>query len=208
MKFEIPKDRTRLLKYASVLLIVLSVPLFLFDFQLINTALYFLLLGFILGALTALSEFFGGKRREALGTFFGFAILLVFVMFILYLPINGPMPPKVCTMPAGMNCRKFYLSSQTDRLNITLVNGLQKTIVITNMSCTKDSSQFEPFQETKMLLGQSASFVMSCNDDTGKALTFEQGDTFSGKINIEYYFKDEGPGTKRKISGNVYVEAG
>ena len=106
-----------------------------------------------------------------------------------------------------MSCAKLSLSSETGNLNIALVNGLQKTIVITNMSCTKDPSQFEPIQETKMLNGQSVSFFITCNGENGKALTFDQGDAFSGKINLEYYFEEDGPGVKRKLIGFVFKKA-
>ena len=98
------------------------------------------------------------------------------------------------------------------------MNGLQKTIIITNMSCTKEPSQFEACDPVScrgvdkngltVYLGQPAYFYVSCNDETGNPMKFEPGDEFSGKINVEYYFENEGPSTKRKLSGNIYVKAG
>lgn len=118
-----------------------------------------------------------------------------------------PGAPEVCSMPAGMTCSKAYLSSETDTLNITLVNGLQKAIIITNMSCSKNYGHSEPVQEIEMATGQSDWFVMACSDENGKPMKFEQGDYYSGKINLEYYFFDEGPSAKRKIIGNLYTRA-
>ncbi|MFH0818128.1 MAG: hypothetical protein V1909_05875 [Candidatus Micrarchaeota archaeon] len=137
---------------------------------------------------------------------FGIAPVL-FIIFSVscFFGIGDCLPSELCTMPAGMTCSKSYLSSQTDTINVTLVNGLQKTIVITNISCSKNPSQFEPTKETTVSLGSAASFTTTCNDDTGDLLKFEPGDLYSGKINVEYYFQDEGPGAKRKISGNVYA---
>ena len=220
MKFEIPKDRTNSLKYIPILLIVLGV-LLVFSYPLgavnVDIGFYIIFLGLILLALSALSDFFSGKRREALGTFYGFAILFVFVLVILYIP-RTTLPSGPCSMPAGMICASSYLSSQTDRLNITLVNGLQKTIIIIGMSCTKDSNQFEPCEPVRcrgkdkigitVPLGSSANFYVSCNDESGNPMKFEQGDAFSGKINVEYYSEDGGLSNPRKLSGNIYVKAG
>ncbi|MFH0817436.1 MAG: hypothetical protein V1909_02265, partial [Candidatus Micrarchaeota archaeon] len=139
---------------------------------------------------------------------------------LLYLggPGGGPEPPEVCTMPAGMACTQLHLSSQTDTINISLVNGLQKTIVVTNISCTKNPSQFEKCDSNicvsydagiggiKVPLGGvSFRVYTTCNDEFGKPMSFEPGDSYNGKINLEYYFLDEGPLAKRKISGNVYA---
>ena len=76
MKFEIPKDKTKLLKYVSICLMILGDLFLLF---ICNVIFYYVvLLGFILGVMTALSEFFGSKKKDAVGTFIGFVILLIF----------------------------------------------------------------------------------------------------------------------------------
>ena len=116
-------------------------------------------------------------------------------------------PQHICAMPSGMTCSRSYLSSSSDFLNITIVNGLQKAIIITNVSCTKDRNQFEPVPEIEAEVGEAGEFLISCNDDIGRPLTFESGDTYSGKINIGYYFQDENPGSKRKLSGYIYEKA-
>jgi hypothetical protein len=120
-------------------------------------------------------------------------------------------------MPAGIGCSMFYLSSETDKLNISLVSGLQKKIVVTGISCTKNQDQFEQcdaarcsgFSGDGVVVpgGISVYFVATCNDENGNPMKFEPGDDFSGKINIEYYFLDEGSGAKRRDSGNIYAKA-
>ena len=130
----------------------------------------------------------------------------LFFMLVLLTGIAFSLNPSaVCAMPAGMTCVNAYLSSETDTLNITLVNGLQKTIVITNMSCTKSISYSEPVHEIEMALGQSSWFVMACSDENGKLMKFEPTEDFSGRINIGYYSKNEGKNASRKISGDVYI---
>ena len=58
-----------------------------------------------------------------------------------------------------------------------------------------------------MKLGESKTFTTSCNDESGKPIDFDESETFTGKINIQYYFKDEGPTNLRRIIGNIQVNA-
>ncbi|MFH1448249.1 MAG: hypothetical protein ABIG39_05260 [Candidatus Micrarchaeota archaeon] len=141
-----------------------------------------------------------------------FGLLILFLIFVLLIPcgplsICEPLPPDVCTMPAGMSCTKSYLPSETDNLEVTIVNGLQNTIVITNMSCSKNPNQIEDINDVTMKLGESHEFITRCNDENGISIDLEQGEAFSGRINVQYYFEDEGPDNLRKISGNIYVKA-
>ncbi len=123
-------------------------------------------------------------------------------------------PPDVCTMPTGMSCVSDSLSQETNKLNITLVHGLEKTIIVTGITCTKDPNQFEPcdaercpgFVEGKLTVekGKVAKFFVNCNDENGNPLRFNYRDAFIGKINVEYYFLGEDPSIKRTLSGNIY----
>lgn len=119
-----------------------------------------------------------------------------------------PVSSESCNMPAGMTCTKYHLSSETDLIEISIVNGLQKTIVVTDMSCSKSNAQFEDINDVIMKLGEPHEFIANCNDEGGKSMTFDEGESFSGRINIQYYFVDEGPDNLRKIQGNIYVRAG
>ncbi|MFH0817199.1 MAG: hypothetical protein V1909_01045 [Candidatus Micrarchaeota archaeon] len=134
----------------------------------------------------------------------------IFLMLVVGLVCSSQKPPEVCTMPAGMTCQKFYIYGETGYAAITLVNGLQKTIVVTNASCTKQAAQFEPCTSARCLdwvstnnlvvpLGSSFKLNISCNDENGNPISFYSGDDFSGRINIQYYFLDEGPQNSRKI---------
>ena len=141
---------------------------------------------------------------------------VVFLALFYWAPV-GPGPPEVCTMPAGMGCQKSDLTSSSDLLNITLVNGLQQNIVITNISCSKNSAQSEicdsnrcaGFSGDGVTVSNKGLFsaLVACNDEIGNPIKFEPGDAFTGKINVEFYFQDEGSAAKRKMSGNIYVKA-
>ncbi|MFH0818177.1 MAG: hypothetical protein V1909_06125, partial [Candidatus Micrarchaeota archaeon] len=101
----------------------------------------------------------GFKRGQAAMEYlmtYGWAILVIVIVLaaLLYLGIFNVKPPEVCTMPAGMTCSKFYLKNGTTTsaecagpgdscANVTLVNGLQKTIVITAISISKKADQFD-----------------------------------------------------------------
>jgi hypothetical protein len=127
--------------------------------------------------------------------------------------------PDVCTMPAGMSCTTAYLYAAGDNMSVTLVNGLQKTIVVTGIAATRaDKTHVEACgsagaicsgtaTEVTMALGQSNKFGLYLYDESGVRMFFTPGDGFSGKINVQYYFKDEGPGAVRTLSGNVYAKA-
>ena len=152
---------------------------------------------------------------------------------LLYLMPEGR-STEVCTMPAGMTCSKFYLQSGTATssattpctsadscANVTLVNGLQKTIVIMAISLSKNTNQYDDcfandircpgYDATAdgviVPLGSSIKSFLPATDESGNPMAFIGGDDFSGKISVEYYFKDEGPLAKRKLSGNVYARA-
>ncbi|MFH0817280.1 MAG: hypothetical protein V1909_01465 [Candidatus Micrarchaeota archaeon] len=144
------------------------------------------------------------------------AFLLIFTLFTVFLSIsygfvpiscNGLKPPEVCTMPAGMTCARATLTSDGAILQLTLINGLTKPIVVTSVTCTKKPDQFIRLLNTTMENGQGYAFLLNCNGENGELLEFSPEDEFSGKINVEYYFADEGPNNLRKISGNVYVKA-
>ncbi len=115
-------------------------------------------------------------------------------------------PPEVCVMPVGMNCVSSRLAAE--RLDIELVSGFQKKIVITHLACTKKTDQQVEVEKQTVSPGQKLSFSIPCRDESGNPMSFKQGDAYSGKINVQYYFEDEGPSMVRRVVGNVYAKAG
>ncbi len=175
----------------------------------------------------------GQAAMEYLMTY-GWAILVIVIVLaaLLYLGIFNLNPPEVCTMPAGMSCPKSYLRAGTAPatattdcaaangcMNATFVNGLQKTIVVTNVSITKNANSFDACTSAvrcinwvsgtgvTVPLGSQFSVMLPVTDENGVPMAISSGDAFSGKINIVYYFKDEGASATRKITGNVYAKA-
>ncbi len=158
----------------------------------------------------------GQAAMEYLMTY-GWAILVIVIVLaaLLYLGIFNLNPPEVCTMPAGMSCTKSYLSSTGDNVSITLVNGLQKTINVTNFSVTKNPNEYAACTVARcggtgasMQIGEAHTFTVQPTDENSAVLSFDQGEAFSGKVNLIYYFKDEGAANIRRISGNIYARAG
>ncbi len=133
--------------------------------------------------------------------------------FVLFLSFFGevlPLTPEICMMPAGINCQKTYLSTD-GTLNVTLVNGLQKTIHIVGMKCTQESdpTDFEA-QDISASMGQafSPTVPLTCYDSQGIPVgTLSDGEQYSGKIYLKYYFVDEGSENIRTIVGTVTVRA-
>ncbi len=149
-----------------------------------------------------------------------FVVIVLFILVLAALCSTGPVPGsyEACLMPAGIDCHNFHLSSDTDKLEVTLENGLQKTIIITEIVCTKanltvdcsgvDCSPTAIPSGIEVAAANSSKFLIPCNDETGNAIYFGERDQYSGKIVVYYYFKEEGPEAKRKLIGNIYVKAG
>ncbi|MFH0818280.1 MAG: hypothetical protein V1909_06645, partial [Candidatus Micrarchaeota archaeon] len=151
------------------------------------------------------------------------AIIFLIALIILFSLMDFFRPhgyPEVCTMSAGMTCTKNYLFATNANMSVTLVNGLQKTIVVTGIAATKANRTHVvtcgdagaicsgAANNVTMALGQSNQFGLWLYDESGaRIMSFTPGEGFSGTINVEYYFKDEGPTKTRKLSGNVYARA-
>lgn len=143
----------------------------------------------------------------ALAIFAVFAIIIGLAA-LLYLGVfNVSPPPQVCTFPIGMQCASSHLSADTDKLEITVINGFQKPIIINQAGCAKTSSAMADVSQTRLTTAQRASFSLSCADEAGNQINFQTGDQYSGKINLQYYFEAEGPSATRRMSGNIYAKA-
>ncbi len=165
---------------------------------------------------------------------YGWAILVIVIVLasLLYLGIFNLNPPELCTMPAGMSCTNSYLRAGTAPatattdcgtddgcMNATFVNGLQKTIVVTNVSVSRNLNSFDGCASAARCtgfasggvtvpLGTRFSVMLPVTDENGVPMAISSGDAFNGKINIVFYFKDEGASATRKITGNVFARAG
>jgi hypothetical protein len=123
---------------------------------------------------------------------------------------------EMCTMPVGITCAKASLSSYTDKLDVTLVNGLQKTIVVTGIDCTAGLGGATPCNPEScpgfsgggvtVDADESADFMTTCQKTDGTE-DFGPGEVYAGKLNVEYYFKEEGSGAKRRMTGNIISKA-
>jgi len=177
----------------------------------------------------------GQAAMEYLMTY-GWAILVIVIVLValLYIGVFKVNPPEVCAMPTGISCAKSYLKSGDtgytaagSRLDVVLVNGLQKTIVITGVACTKNQTNVLPCINTGFSatannctaydsaaagaivpLGASVTLQLKCTDEDGNVLPITSVDTFNGRINVRYYFKDEDASNVRLLSGNVFAQAG
>ncbi len=140
-------------------------------------------------------------------------IYTLITVLLLYLSDIHGYPPETCMMPAGINCQKTYLSTD-GTMAVTLVNGLQKNIVVTGMACTQESdpTDFEA-QDISASMGQAFSpeNPLTCYDLNGDSIVeggaLANGYEYSGKIYLKYYFVDEGSANIRTIVGTVTVKA-
>ncbi|MCX6778573.1 MAG: hypothetical protein NT157_06895 [Candidatus Micrarchaeota archaeon] len=161
-----------------------------------------------LGVVIVIGIFLVRNKHEMQGLLLILGASLLLLYGILYAGMFGCCDiPEACAMPPGMVCRSYSLNGNTDRLNIELVNGLQKSIIVTKLSCTQDPSQYEDTVDIRLGVGEAHEWEVTCNDARGEPKSFETMERFSGKINLEYYFEEEGPWAPRNLTGMIYVEA-
>ena len=160
------------------------------------------------------------NRQYKQGTVLAVLLAITFIIFGMGMYSYCPLGPDgECTMQVGMSCKKFSLASENGKLSLTLVNGLQKKIVVTGVSCTRMASQFEKCDIGRCLgysensggviiqMGESTELSPGCNNENGTPISFRKGDTFEGKLNVQYYFADEGSRSIRNMTGNVNIRA-
>ncbi len=123
-------------------------------------------------------------------------------------------PPEIKWLKPRMKNKKHKLPEEllaveeVERMANATTNPRDKALILTMYESGCRIGQSFDGEGITVKLGQAVDFNVNCNDEKGNPIKFEQGDSFTGKINIEYYFNDEGPNAKRKITGNIYACAG
>jgi hypothetical protein len=158
----------------------------------------------------------GQAAMEYLMTY-GWAILVIVIVLaaLLYLGVFNVQPPETCMFSPGLSCKTFYLPSGTDHLALTVVNGLQKPITVTDVSCSQQTTpSYTTFVAAKTAnVGGEFTVVeadaVSCLSSAvaSTPIAFAAGDTYSGKVYLKYYFTSEGSTSPRVIQGTIYVKA-
>ncbi|MCX6777791.1 MAG: hypothetical protein NT157_02805 [Candidatus Micrarchaeota archaeon] len=121
-------------------------------------------------------------------------------------------PPEICTFSPGITCKTFYLKAA--KVNLTLTNGLQKPITITNATCTQQSDvgamTWSPAFAPVLAVGVGGDAIVpavDCRNGVGTPYTAAElpaGAGYSGKVCISYYFTAEGVTMPRIICGTGY----
>jgi len=83
----------------------------------------------------------GQTAMEYLMTY-GWAILIIMVVLavLFYLGVLNPQIPSQCIFPAGISCSTYKISADTGKLTLQIGQGTGKTIRVTGVSCTQNSS--------------------------------------------------------------------
>ncbi len=134
--------------------------------------------------------------------------VLSLLVFLLTVGLVAPIckSPYYCQINY-FGCGDIRLSSSANQLEIKLTNNVQQPVVITNMSCTKNETQCEKIQDVRIGQQETKTILLNCKDETGKAIKFEQGELFSGRVYLAYYFENEGPTAVRISDGQILVKA-
>lgn len=227
MKLEMPKDRY---EWTILLLFLFSVFWFLHMFFFCHFEGFLASHGFLFYSLTkvlvflfsiavlllAFVEFRASQssheesRNHLLQPLMTVFIVIFFISFFSTLGFDlCSATPEVCIMPSGVNCQKAYIGADS-HLIITLVNGLGKPIVVTSIACTQNPNYYgEPLAVPVTIAHEATgTFKMPCTNLENQPYKLQAGEMYSGKINMEYYFQDEGPDTKRHLTGTLTVRAG
>jgi len=150
----------------------------------------------------------GQTAMEYLMTY-GWAILIIMVVLavLFYLGVLNPggLTPSQCTFPAGFTCVTYKLGATSGKLMLDLGQGTGKTIRITGVNCTQNTSA--DFSSNGVMTYGGApnnitiasgghAFVsnnapqwmnVSCTDSNGAQLASQPiGAVYSGRIYVNY----------------------
>ncbi len=126
--------------------------------------------------------------------------------------------PEYCVFPGTMECQSAWLSSDNQKLHLSIVSGMGRSIIVTHISCTMNRDQLEQcgpgrcrgFDSSKggipVKPGETMGTVVTCNDDAGKPISFSMGDHYTGKVIIGYHYTDEPREFVRKITGSIGIK--
>jgi len=163
----------------------------------------------------------GQTAMEYLMTY-GWAILVIMVVLavLFYLGILNPrgITPTQCSFPAGLTCITWKLYT-TGGLYLKIGQGTGRTINITGVVCTMNSSYvpggtiyYNP-QPTNQILVPSASQAViadtaaglnlniNCTNEQGQLITGTIGDSYNGKLYVNYTETDTG--LQRITTGSI-----
>jgi hypothetical protein len=119
--------------------------------------------------------------------------------------------PDLCLFQAGLQCTSFRLSAANDTVDLTIVNGYQQEIRITNATCQVQGlngawAQYSP--PITISPQQSAKLTVDNIYDTDSSkMNFNPGDIFLGKCVVIYYYTSEGPSSIRRNTADVKLTA-
>ncbi len=150
------------------------------------------------------------------------AIKLFVVLFVIILVValdntrfsmgcEGGRLFDICVFQPVLQCSSFKLSAVGDTTSITIMNGYQQEISITNATCQTQGfgGMWTQYSTPITILAQQSAKLTIDNlyDGSGSKLYFNDGDIFSGKCVVEFYFVSEGPGRVRRNTADVRFTA-
>ncbi|MFH1447613.1 MAG: hypothetical protein ABIG39_02010 [Candidatus Micrarchaeota archaeon] len=158
----------------------------------------------------------GQAAMEYLMTY-GWAILIIVIVFLALMTfqIFTIRNPEFCQMPPGVLCTKTHLRASTDNLEVTLYNSFPNDMVVVAIGCSKRTNSTKVCTTelcgtayppgAKIARSGLVTFNLTCDDAVGD-LDFDEGEEYSGSINLRYYFGDEND-SMRIMSGRVFAVA-
>jgi hypothetical protein len=180
----------------------------------------------ILSAILS-THFLAGNRSKiyvAAMTALSRTCIIVSVFMIGFFLLNSAMVhlgratiPEYCLFQGTMECQNFWLDGHTNKLSLSLLSGVSRPIVITHISCSQNTEQYEPCDHgrclsneervagVKLRPGEASGFIIHCNDFEGRPITFANGEMFTGKIILRYHYADEPRANLRKLVGSISV---
>ncbi|MBI4399599.1 hypothetical protein HY570_02520 [Candidatus Micrarchaeota archaeon] len=154
----------------------------------------------------------GQAAMEYLMTY-GWAILVIILVLalLLYLGVFAPSTPEACRGPAGWTCSRTRLT--TDAVLTTAFSFPLRDVTITRLKCTQESGVVttgaSAWSGSQVILrGDTVSFTLTCHDTTGAAInSFVQGQEYRGRVNVQFYYNDEGSAATRQEKFELIAKA-
>jgi len=139
--------------------------------------------------------------------------LVIIVLGYVYLGTGcGYGPRDLCQFQVGLMCSAFRLDASDGTADLTIINGYQEKINITRAACrqqgiptTWDDYSSSPYSVSAQ---QSVTInVAEIQDGNGYGVSFQEGDIYTGKCVVEFYYVEEGPEKIRRNTADVKFTA-
>lgn len=146
---------------------------------------------------------------------YGWAILVIVIVLAALIYMGtfnlATKSPDTCNFQVGLHCQSWRLDASDDNVTIHIINGYQQYINVTQVLCQTQGTTgvWTTYPQPVEIAPQRDAWLTidHCYDNNGAQINFEQGEMFTGKAMVQFYFRNEGLGMPRRNTADVKFTA-